>query len=158
MAEGVSIFYILDTSFLSGQDTIKPWKTTRMTAHLWWGLRTMWPRLGWKAILNTGTNTTTTNAVEGWHHKNAMCRRPHPNICLFILTLQQEQAANGRRWFNWMLGYCEIKEKKILSTRPAHSTFEGQSTPECYYINGICRCCLQPPASAVISKSRCDKL
>ena len=47
----------------------------------------------WNHYDNDGPRTT--NAVEGWHHKlNAMCRRPHPNIYLFIQTLQKEQAAN----------------------------------------------------------------
>ena len=32
---------------------------------------------------------------EGWHHKlNAMCRRSHPNIYLFIQIHKKEQAAN----------------------------------------------------------------
>ena len=88
------------------------------TAHMWWSLRTMWPRPAWKTTSNIGTTTTTTNAVEGWHHKwNTMCRRPHPNIYLFIQTDQKEQAAKIIQLDAWDIvrpkkrKYCQIDQR-----------------------------------------------
>ncbi|XP_062584465.1 uncharacterized protein LOC134246160 [Saccostrea cucullata] len=54
----------------------------------------------------------TTNAVEGWHHKfNRMCRRPHPNLFMFVQLIQKEQAANEAKMIQLAAGGV-IRPKK----------------------------------------------
>lgn len=57
----------------------------------------------WNHFDNDGPRTT--NAVEGWHHKvYRMCRRPHPNVYMFIQFLQMEQAANEAKMIQLAAG------------------------------------------------------
>uniref|UniRef100_A0A8W8K0R5 MULE transposase domain-containing protein n=1 Tax=Magallana gigas TaxID=29159 RepID=A0A8W8K0R5_MAGGI len=65
----------------------------------------------WNHYENDGSRTT--NVVEGWHHKfNRMCRRPHPNIFMFIQLIQKEQAANEAKMIQLAAGGVVRPKKK----------------------------------------------
>lgn len=65
----------------------------------------------WNHYDNDGSRTT--NVVEGWHHKfNRMCRRPHPNIFMFIQLIQKEQAANEAKMIQLAAGGVVRPKKK----------------------------------------------
>ncbi|XP_062599326.1 uncharacterized protein LOC134260799 [Saccostrea cucullata] len=66
--------------------------------------------INWNHYDNEGPRTT--NAVEGWHHKfNRMCRRPHPNLFMFVQLIQKEQAANEAKMIQLAAGGV-IRPKK----------------------------------------------
>lgn len=66
--------------------------------------------MNWNHFDNDGPRTT--NAVEGWHHKFIrMCRRPHPNVYMFIQFLLKEQAAKEAKMIQLTAG-GEVRPKK----------------------------------------------